>query len=257
MVPNIAHRVTTRVSVNSLQHKWAQWKTCFERYRIASKLNSEEEEIHVATLLYSMGKLAENLFASLQFQSEDDRKKYKDVVEKLDNHFIPQRNILYEHACFYKGTQQSDEPVEAFIRALYTLSEHCNFKDREEMIRDRIVIGITDKVVSEKLQMMADLTLTKAVEVTQQCEMVKQQMASEPLEKTVDFVLHKTQSTKEKIDPPAYKQTRKKEPLTANTRQCRRCGKGTYTLEKCPAYNKVCCKCKKIGILRIAASHSK
>ena len=85
--------------------EWPQWKRRFERYRIASKLNSEEEEIQVATLLYSMGKLAENLFASLQFQSEDDRKKYKDVVEKLDNHFIPQRNIIYERACFYKRTQ--------------------------------------------------------------------------------------------------------------------------------------------------------
>ena len=67
-------------------------------------------------------------------------------------------------------------------------SEHRNFKDREEMIRDRIVIGITDKIVSEKLQMMADLTLSKAIEVAWQCEMVKQQMASELLEKTVDFV---------------------------------------------------------------------
>ena len=57
------------------------------------------EKVHVATLLYSMGKFAKNLFASLQFQSEADSKKYKDVVEKLDNHFIKQRNIIYECAC--------------------------------------------------------------------------------------------------------------------------------------------------------------
>ena len=97
------------------------------------------------------------------------------------------------------------------------------------MIRNRIVIGITDKVVSEKLQMITDLTLTKAVEVTRQCEMVKQQMVHEPLKKSVDFVRHKTQSTKEKIDPPAYKQTKKKKPSTANAHQCRHCGKGTHT----------------------------
>ena len=41
------------------------------------------------------------------------------------------------------------------------------------MIRDRILIGITDKVVSEKLQMMGGLTLSKAIEVERQCEMVK------------------------------------------------------------------------------------
>ena len=72
-------------------------------------------------------------------------------------------------------------------------------------------------------------------------------MASEPLEKTIDFLGHKTQSTKGKIDPPAYKQTGKKKPSTSNSHPCRCCGKGPHTLEKCPAHNKVCCKCKKIG----------
>ena len=56
------------------------------------------------------------------------------------------------------------------------------------MIRDRIFIGITDKVVSEKFQMTADLTLSKAFKVAWQCEMTEQQMASEPLEKTVDLL---------------------------------------------------------------------
>ena len=228
--------------------EWPEWKTRFARYRIASKLNAETEEVQIATLLYSMGKLAEGLFPSLTFDSEDDKKKYDKVVTALDEHFVPKRNIIYERACFYKRVQQPGEPVEAYIRALYTLSEHCNFKDRDEMIRDRIVIGIVDKEVSEKLQMMADLTLAKAIEQARQCEMVKQQMAAPSLDKSIDFVRHKGHNMPGKNDPPTYKQTRKKKTPAPNAHHpCKRCGKGPHPLEKCPAHNKVCRKCNKIG----------
>ena len=51
-----------------------------------------------------------------------------------------------------------------FVMGLYTLREHCNYR---ELIRDRIVHGILDKVVSEKLQMNATLILQKAVSMVQ------------------------------------------------------------------------------------------
>ena len=36
---------------------------------------------------------------------------------------------------------------------------------KEEMIRDRLVVGLTDNPLSERLQMRPDLTLTQAVEM--------------------------------------------------------------------------------------------
>ena len=42
--------------------------------------------------------------------------------------------------------------VDSFITALHTLAEHCDHKAlREEMIRDRIVVGISNTSLSEKL----------------------------------------------------------------------------------------------------------
>ena len=43
------------------------------------------------------------------------------------------------------------------------------------MIRDRIVVGIRDKALSEKLQLEADLTLEKAVNFARQKENVRKQ----------------------------------------------------------------------------------
>ena len=46
------------------------------------------------------------------------------------------------------------------------------------MIQDRIVVGLQDTSLSEKLQLDPDLTLQKAVTTVQQSETVKKQQAT-------------------------------------------------------------------------------
>ena len=47
--------------------------------------------------------------------------------------------------------------------------------ERDEMIRDRLVIGITDKTVSQHMQIKKDLTLARAIEIARTHESVKKQ----------------------------------------------------------------------------------
>jgi hypothetical protein len=57
--------------------------------------------------------------------------------------------LIFERAKFNKRKQEDSENVENFVTSLYTLSEHCGYNDlREEMIRDRIVVGIKDANLS-------------------------------------------------------------------------------------------------------------
>ena len=59
--------------------------------------------------------------------------------------------------------------MEQFITSLYNLVETCDFGDlKNEMIRDRIVVGIRDQALSERLQTVADLTLEKAKTLVRQ-----------------------------------------------------------------------------------------
>ena len=155
-----------------------EWKQGFERFRCATKLSEEDEVLQINALIYTMGKDAEHIFKAFTFTGGNE-KKYAKVIEKFDEHFIPKRNVIHERACFHQRVQKG-ETVEAFIRNLYELAEHCEFgTQRDEQIRDRIVIGILDKSLSQKLQMKSDLNLDTAIQMARQSELVKVQVAGQ------------------------------------------------------------------------------
>ncbi|GBL82330.1 hypothetical protein AVEN_252492-1 [Araneus ventricosus] len=137
---------------------WSKWKMRFERYRIASGLSTKTGNEQVNSLLYIMGEQADFSSFGLSETEQDDF----DIVLKK---FVIKKNTIFECAQFNKRVQLDGESVNTFITALYTLSEHCEYGVlHDELIRDRIVVGIRDKNLSEKLQLDADLTLTKVIE---------------------------------------------------------------------------------------------
>ena len=107
---------------------------------------------------------------------------------KFEAHFVVKRNVIFERDKFNLRSQQDGESVDNFITDLYCLAEYCEFGTlRDDLIRDRIVVGIKDKKLSEQLQLDSKLTLEKAITKTRQSETVKKQQT----------VLQETQS-----DPP-------------------------------------------------------
>ena len=93
--------------------KWPEWKERFARFRIATKLHKDEGEIQVASLIYAMGRQAENIFKSFTFDPPPDptdanpnpldpKDNYDVVLKKYDTYFVPKRNTIYERAKFYQ-----------------------------------------------------------------------------------------------------------------------------------------------------------
>ena len=67
-----------------------------------------------------------------------------------------------------------------FIHSLYGLSEKCDFKTtRGDQIRDKLVIGLLDKELSEELQLQSDLKVETAIPMARQSKMVKTQIKSQ------------------------------------------------------------------------------
>ena len=122
-----------------------------------------------------MGDEADDILRSFRLEASESN-KYDVVKAKFESHFVKRRNVIYERAKFNLRRQEEGEPVDSFITALYGLAEHCGYGElHDEMVRDKIVVGIRDFSLAEKLQLDPDLTLSKAVTQVRQAEAGKQQ----------------------------------------------------------------------------------
>ena len=98
------------------------------------------------------------------------------IRDKFQSFFVKRRNIVYGRCRFNLRRQEEGESAASFISNVYALADHCDYGDlSDELIRDRLVVGIRDSRLSERLQSDADFTLDKAVTIIQQSETVHQQ----------------------------------------------------------------------------------
>ena len=126
-----------------------------------------------------MGNEADDITTGFGLTDEDKRDyvyDYDVVKTKFDAHFVVRRNAIFERAKFNRRSQEEGESVDSFITSLYCLAEHCEYGIlKEEMIGDRIVVGITDTSLSLKLQMDGASTVKKAIDMARKNEAVKRE----------------------------------------------------------------------------------
>lgn len=153
--------------------------------------------------------------------------------------------------------------MDSFITDLYALAEHCSYGGlHDEMIRDRLVVGLRSAKLSEKLQLDAELTLEKAVTKVRQTEAIKLQQSVVRGEGAAKQDIHvgsvntgkPDQHTRQYKGPPST-QTKNYSPSTT----CSRCGSTPgHDRRQCPAKDAVCHRCGKRGhFQRVCRSQAK
>ena len=213
---------------------WPKWMRRFERYRFASGLCNKSEREQVCTLLYAVGDSIDDILTTLRIQ--EDEITYDELTNQLNSYFGFHRNTLFERAKFNRRKQLSGESVETFIQDLYRIAEGCGYgRLKDELIRDRIIVGVLDDSLSDRLQMNEELTLQDAVKMARQVEARKLSnkiMRGETENITVNYV-------------------KKKNTWNGNRRQleekCQWCGYERHPRSKCPAKDVICDACKKHG----------
>ena len=231
--------------------EWPKWARRFERFRSASGLSEKDETVQVNTLLYSMGDEADDILRSFTL-SADDMKKYDIVKDKFDHYFVKK---IFERAKFNMRKQEEGESVDSFVTALYALAEHCSYGAlHDEMIRDRLVVGLQSAKMSEKLQLDSELTLEKAVT---QAEAIKQQQTLLRGEPGVQSHLPVGSINKGKPSQTPF--NLEQSPRNAgphNNTSCTRCGLSPkHEMSRCPARDAECHRCKRWGhFMRVCRS---
>ena len=94
------------------------------------------------------------------------RLKIDKVLDKFKERCVPARNETYERFFFFKERQLPSESLDSYITASVKLSENCGFGTlRGSLIRDRLILGVKDDRIREKLLGKHDLDLDKAIEM--------------------------------------------------------------------------------------------
>ncbi|UYV60634.1 K02A2.6-like, partial [Cordylochernes scorpioides] len=125
----------------------------------------------------------------------------------------------------------------------------CEFEGlHEQLIRDRIVVGVRDKALSERMQLDSELTLEKAVKMVRQQEAVRQQQVDLQRPSTSQKV-NQVKFNSKKQSPKQQQQPSRKKEKSAKTRsRCPKCGGFTHREgQACRAEGQKCNLCSKTG----------
>jgi len=244
-----------RLSGSNVAESWRKWEQQFRIYYTAAELSKKTKPTQVAILLHCAGPEAQDIHKTFVFDGENSKAdEYEHVLAKFKAYCNPKKNEVYERHRLWTRNQREGEPVDQWITELRTLIEGCEYKCvgcncnhmADNILRDRIVFGVNDPRVKERLLRETDLTLDRALDICRAAESTKLHMQAMSQSDTKEVHVmhksqkplksHKTQDVRPKIKPPQRSEPAQKE--------CEFCGL-EHAKGKCPAYGRRCKKCSK------------
>ena len=123
------------------------------------------------------------------------------------------------------------------------------------MIRDRLVVGLRDSKLSEKLQLDPELILEKVVTQVRQAETVKEQqplLQGEPHKKPTEAPIGALLKNKKTIGSSTQTKghqmsEQRQQKATGQGGKCSYCGKSPHNCKKYMAREAICRRCGKKG----------
>ena len=214
---------------------------------IAKKYYDMSEPEKIANTVLLMGSDCVPIYEQFEFdETKPDKKKSLDnVLTMFTNHFEPVKNLIYERMKF-NSIVQGDMPIHQFIIKLQSQADVCEYGTmKNELVRDRIVVGVKDKRLREYLIDIDDLDLAKCIQKAKQFVTHHEQsekLAGSSSDPNLDAI--RTQPSKPGVN-------RSSEPKPSNQKglwkNCWYCKYGPHSRETCPARNAVCNACKLRG----------
>ena len=220
-------------------------KQC-EIYLKATKndVSTVDGETKVAILLLFSGPDVVKVFDQIDFDSANDKKDVKKVLEKLEHYCMPLKNEVLASHKFW--SLEYYEPFDKFLTDLRVLAEECSFWTlTNRLIRDKLVF-VTKGRVQARLLRKVDLSLDHAIAICRADETAERCSKESEKKKNVDKVKVKSTKSPSHYSKPPNKQgssTSMSVPMLKY--DCKFCGrKHLATKESCPAYGQECRNCR-------------
>ena len=221
------------------KEEWTQYVERLEHFFVANDITDAGKKR--AVLLSVVGASTYALLRNLVSPTKPGEKSYSELVAVLQEHYNPTPSETIQRSRFNSRFRKPGESVSTFVAELRALAEFCNFGGSlDEMIRDRIVCGITHGKIQQKLLAEKPTTLKRAVEIAQGVETALKNAKELAQQETPPETVHQ-------VKPP----TRGKGTGSSRRFQgtCFCCGRVGHRREQCRMKDAVCRGCGKTGHL--------
>lgn len=208
--PDVVGRMEELSGSNSTS--WTSWYGRLQFYFQANDVTDPvKQRAHLLTLC---GAHTYDIVCALLQPRTPDQVSYSDIVSALQAHFDPRPSEVYSRTMFQRRSQLAEESINDYVAALRKLATHCNFGTLpsaiattmppatgtanvgatttlqtgtaarvanptllplEVMLRDRLVCGLRDKHLQQRLFAKKDLTFSKAYDLAVRAESAAQQ----------------------------------------------------------------------------------
>ena len=212
------------------------------------KVNKIEGDAQVPAFLTLIGIDLYGLAGDLMNPKQPEECTLEELIKNITEHLEPAPIVIAERHRFYSRVQANDESVSEFLAAIKALAATCEFNNLglEEMLRDRLVMGMSSEQTRKVLLTERNLSFKKAVDVAIGRE------AAEQGAKEVGQFLQGASGNVLAINSNNNHANKKYNQKPTNSgrprpyQPCRGCGSRHWN-DECPFRNAKCHNCDKTG----------
>ena len=211
---------------SNLGPKFEKWLRRLEQVFTTYNINDANRKLS-ALFLYGGVRLDEIHDTIKDVALPDGTEDNVKAVARLKGYFDPKRNEIVEEFNFREAKQGSEETLDQYATRLRILSKYCGFTDVDKEIRSQIIRTCRSVSLRREFLKTKNLTLEKALE-------------SGRLEESVEFQARK-------IEGHGFVENTDSVDAIFRKKTCFKCGKGWPHDGDCPAKDKKCKRCKRLG----------
>ena len=222
-----------------MAENWRKWKQRWNLYVKASGASEKDEATQCAIFLHTIGDEALEVYDTFTF-TETEQDKIELLIQKFESYCSPKKNTTTYERYVFNTCAQNGRTLNAFLLDLRNKATTCEFDSLQvSLIKDRIVCGIDDKSVRERLLRDNDLTLDKAINTVRAAETSKTQVEKLSNPSIEVESLNQNLDRKSRCKHPEEMQPSRR---ASKTNRCSRCG-SSHGPKQCPALGQTCHKC--------------
>lgn len=160
--PFVFDQSSLNIATGVLSENWNKWSKGFMVYYNACEIVKKASPIQVNILLHIVGEQCRELYD--QFDTKGT--SVEQILEIFRVYFEQKKNITVERHRFFMRNQSEHESIEQYVYDLKKLAKTCDFGSLcDSLIRDRLICGVTNASLRERLLREADLTLTQTLDI--------------------------------------------------------------------------------------------